>query len=66
VSFALTGTFLVTLQVCFQVKTNKNAPADFWLLNAHCGTLRSDSYVYVFVGLNGKNVQGFSRFRAAL
>ena len=36
-----------------QVKTNKNMSANFWLLNAHCETLRSDSHVYVFVGLNG-------------
>ena len=36
-----------------QVKTNKDTPANFWLLNAHCENLKSDSHVYVFVALKG-------------
>jgi hypothetical protein len=36
-----------------QVKTNQNTSANFWLLNAHCETLKSDTHIYVFVSLRG-------------
>jgi hypothetical protein len=36
-----------------QVKTNQDASANFWLLNAHSENLQSDSHVYVFVSLRG-------------
>jgi len=36
-----------------QVKTNQSTSANFWLLSAHCEDLKSDSHIYVFVGLKG-------------
>jgi hypothetical protein len=42
-----------------QVKTNQDTSANFWLLNAHCENLKSDSHVYVFVALNGNQRPSF-------
>jgi hypothetical protein len=50
---------LVTDQRCrkawsVQVKTNRKA-ATFWLLNAHVADSHSESHVYVFANLRGKD-----------
>ena len=50
---------LVTDQECrnawsVQVKTNSK-PANFWLVGAHAATLKSDSHIYVFVNIRGKD-----------
>jgi hypothetical protein len=36
-----------------QVKTNQNTSSNYWLVNAHCAKLTSDTHVYVFVALRG-------------
>lgn len=36
-----------------QVKTNQSTTANYWLLNAQCEYLKSDSHVYIFVALQG-------------
>ena len=42
-----------------QVKTNQDASANFWLLNAHTEKLKSDTHVYVFVALRGNQRPSF-------
>ena len=42
-----------------QVKTNQDAGANFWLLNAHSEKLKSDSHIYVFVALMGNRRPNF-------
>jgi hypothetical protein len=42
-----------------QVKTNQSTPPNFWLVGAHCESLKSDSHIYAFVGLKGDQCPSF-------